>query len=351
MFSKQKIRQKLAGSAHSQFAVIIAVSAAAVLLIASTTMEKKINIDDSGNIREIATYESDVKGCLSSLGININGKDKVTPELTAPIKDGMTVKIKRAVPVLVSVDGRDLVIETAENSVKDMFSTENIMLDEKDKVTPEISEPIKAGMKIKVVRVKEKIETNTETLAYKTVQKVDNGMEKGQTKVIQDGTDGEKEIQTKVVYEDGKEVSRAVISETVKKSPTDKIVSVGTLPWITVSRGGTDNKVLYTRKLKMKATSYTASYECTGKSPGDRGFGITATGTKARRDLHGYSTVAVDPNVIPLGTKLYVEGYGYAIAEDTGGAVRGNIIDLYFEPGSNEFKRWFTHNTTVYILK
>ncbi|HAZ36532.1 MAG TPA: hypothetical protein DCY71_01600, partial [Clostridiaceae bacterium] len=155
MFSKQKIRQKLAGSAHSQFAVIIAVSAAAVLLIASTTMEKKINIDDSGNIREIATYESDVKGCLSSLGININGKDKVTPELTAPIKDGMTVKIKRAVPVLVSVDGRSLVIETAEDSVKDMFSTENIMLDEKDKVTPEISEPIKAGMKIKVVRVKE----------------------------------------------------------------------------------------------------------------------------------------------------------------------------------------------------
>lgn len=351
MFSKQKIRQKLAASAHSHFAVIIAVSAAAVLLIASTTMEKKINIDDNGNMKAIATYKSDVKGCLSSVGINISEKDKVIPGLTAPIKDGMTVKIKRAVPVLISVDGKSLIIETAEDSVKNMFSAEGIALNEKDRVTPEISEPIKAGMEIKVVRVEEKIETNTETLAYKTVQKVDSNMEKGQTKVIQDGADGEKEIQSKVVYEDGKEVSRTVISETVKKSPTDKIVSVGTLSWFTVSRGGTDNKVLYTRKLKMKATSYTACYECTGKNPGDRGFGITATGTRARRDLHGYSTVAVDPNVIPLGTKLYIEGYGYAIAEDTGGGVRGNIIDLYFEPGSNEFRRWFTHNTTVYILK
>ena len=80
----------------------------------------------------------------------------------------------------------------------------------------------------------------------------------------------------------------------------------------------------------MVATAYTAGFESTGKRPGDRGYGITATGTKAK---HG--TVAVDPKVIPLGTELYIEDigniegdYGYATALDTGGAIKNNRIDL-----------------------
>ena len=91
---------------------------------------------------------------------------------------------------------------------------------------------------------------------------------------------------------------------------------------------------MYTDSLRMRATAYTADYASTGKGPGDSGFGITASGTVAKRNKGSYSSVAVDPRVIPLGTKLYVEGYGYAIAEDTGGAIKGNSIDLFFNSSS-----------------
>jgi 3D (Asp-Asp-Asp) domain-containing protein len=74
----------------------------------------------------------------------------------------------------------------------------------------------------------------------------------------------------------------------------------------------------------MTATAYTNSLADTGKKPGDEDYGITFTGTRARR-----GTVAVDPKVIPLGSRLWVEGYGMAVAEDVGGAVRGNMVDVF----------------------
>ncbi|RJX20353.1 MAG: hypothetical protein C4570_03845 [Ammonifex sp.] len=76
----------------------------------------------------------------------------------------------------------------------------------------------------------------------------------------------------------------------------------------------------------VEATGYTPEYESTGKNPGDPGYGVTATGTKAKR-----GTLAVDPSVIPFGTKMYIPGYGYGTAEDTGGAIKGNRIDLFFD--------------------
>jgi 3D (Asp-Asp-Asp) domain-containing protein len=109
---------------------------------------------------------------------------------------------------------------------------------------------------------------------------------------------------------------------------------------VSVSRG-----VASGQALRMKATAYTAN------EPGGIGGGsITATGTTVRRIADGYSTVAVDPTVIPLGTKLYVEGYGYAIAEDTGSLIKGNTIDVYFDTLS-EANTWGVKYLNVYVLK
>lgn len=109
------------------------------------------------------------------------------------------------------------------------------------------------------------------------------------------------------------------------------------------------NIIKKAKKIKMRSTAYTASYADTGKRPGDEDFAITASGAKVKRNPNGYSTVAVDPRVIPLGTKLYVEGYGYAIAEDTGGAIKGNRIDLYFNT-SKEVDNWGVKYLNVYVL-
>ncbi|MDU5262411.1 MAG: 3D domain-containing protein [Clostridium celatum] len=80
------------------------------------------------------------------------------------------------------------------------------------------------------------------------------------------------------------------------------------------------------------------------------GHGITASGLKPVRNPDGISTIAVDPNVIPLGTKVYVSGYGLAIAADTGGAIKGNIIDVFLNT-NEECISWGRRNVTVQILE
>lgn len=333
----------------SLMVMMVALMAGGLLLYTVSKFNKDIVVVNDGISQKFSTSRTRVVDALNALNIKVEAKDKISPALGSALKDGMTIKIDRAVPVMVTLDGKSLKINSAEKTICNMFKSEGIILNDKDKVTPKLDSPLKSGLEIKVVRVEEKLITSTSRLPYKTINKLNSSMERGKTKVLQDGADGEKEIVVKVVYEDGKEVSRAKVQETIKKQPVNKVVAVGSLAWFTPSRGG--RRILYTKSLRMKATSYTASYACTGKRPGDKGFGITATGTRARRDLDGYSTVAVDPKVIPLGTKLFIEGYGYARAEDTGGGVRSNIIDLYFEPGTSEFRKWSTHYVNVYILK
>jgi 3D (Asp-Asp-Asp) domain-containing protein len=272
----------------------------------------------------------------------------VLPQIGEVVTKDMTITIKRAVPVTVEVDGKKLQVLSAEEAVKDMLKVEGIVLNEKDKIFPKVTEGISEALVVKITRVEEKLLTSTENIPFRIVSKQDSNLAKGIQNVISEGTEGQKEVTIKVVYEDGKEVYREVIGEVINKKPVDKVVAVGSLGWFSASRSG--NKIFYTKKLRMKGTSYTSNFHCTGKNPGDKGFGITATGTKAKRNKNGYSTVAVDPDVIPLGTKLYIEGYGYGIAEDVGGGVNGSIIDLYFEPGE-EFRSWFAHYVNVYIIK
>lgn len=92
----------------------------------------------------------------------------------------------------------------------------------------------------------------------------------------------------------------------------------------------------YISNFIMESTAYT-------------GDTITATGRATVRDAAGISTIAVDPSIIPLGSLLYVEGYGYAIAADTGGAIQGNIIDLYLN-SYDECINWGRQNVSVYLI-
>jgi uncharacterized protein YabE (DUF348 family) len=343
-----KIRRYFSGN---PWVIIVAVVVTTLSLILVSVMEKDVTIVVDNNRINVATHKSTVREVLSSANIVVGEKDKILPGLEQRVEDTMEIQVKKAFPITVKVDGNILPISTAESTVEDMLKAEGIVLNEKDKINPEVKATLSGNLEVTVIRVKEEIETQIQTVAYKTVKQTDDNLDKGATKVLQDGIDGEKEVAVKVTYEDGKIVSREKVSENIKKSPIDKIIAVGTLSWFTPSRGA--ERVSYIKKIRMKATSYSIGPPHTPTTSG-----ITASGIRVRYspdltswDASRASTVAVDPRVIPLGTKLYVVGYGYAIAADTGGAVKGNIIDLYFPPDKMGIGLWSTRYTDVYVLK
>ncbi|WP_429369442.1 3D domain-containing protein [Paenibacillus sp. DS2015] len=103
--------------------------------------------------------------------------------------------------------------------------------------------------------------------------------------------------------------------------------------------------------VKVSATGYSAGYESTGKRPSHPQYGITYSGVKVKRDKNTLSTIAADPKVFPLGSVLYIPGYGYGIVADTGSAIKGRKIDLYFDSVKQVYKEWGKKDVEVLIIK
>jgi len=101
--------------------------------------------------------------------------------------------------------------------------------------------------------------------------------------------------------------------------------------------------------VEVTATGYYAGIESTGKSPGHPEYGITYSGVRVRKGL--FSTVAADPAVFPLGTILYIPGYGYGVVADTGSAIKGKKLDLYFETKRQVYERWGKKKVQVSVLR
>ena len=101
--------------------------------------------------------------------------------------------------------------------------------------------------------------------------------------------------------------------------------------------------------VEVMATGYYAGYESTGKNPGDREYGVTYSGVKVKRGI--YSTIAADPKIFPIGTRLYIPGYGYAVVADTGSAIKGKKIDLYFDTKSAVYREWGMKKVKIYVIK
>ncbi|WP_421803780.1 3D domain-containing protein [Halobacillus salinus] len=99
----------------------------------------------------------------------------------------------------------------------------------------------------------------------------------------------------------------------------------------------------------VTATGYTAGEESTGKTPDHPEYGITFSGVEVKRDL--YSTIAADLNVFPIGTVLFIPGYGYGVVADKGGAIEGNELDLYFHTVDDVYAQWGKKTLDVYLVK
>lgn len=110
-----------------------------------------------------------------------------------------------------------------------------------------------------------------------------------------------------------------------------------------------DSRTSAPNVIEVVATGYTAGVESTGKKPGEPGYGITYSGVKVTRDQ--VSTIAADPKLFPIGTLLYIPGYGYGVVADIGSAIKGNRIDLYFETISEVYEQWGKKKVEVQVLR
>jgi len=181
---------------------------------------------------------------------------------------------------------------------------------------------------VKLVEVREPI-------PYPTLRRSSSELRSGTSKTVRTGINGERKATYRVVYRDEREVKRERISSKVLKQPRPEVVLVGARGNVT-SRGYFSGR----KVLTMVATAYTAS---PAENGGNRS-GRTAIGLKI-----GHGVVAVDPRHIPLGTRLYIEGYGHAVAADTGGSIKGNRIDLGVSSGQ-AVRKIGRRKVTVHIL-
>lgn len=301
---------------------------------------KTITVVIDGNQTKIITFKTTLEKALAEKQIAVGPKDIIEPALDSKVIDKETVTIKRAVNVKVEVDGEVRNILSAEENIDSMLKAEGIALRELDKLNLDKETKLTEGMKIDVVRVDIRELSATESMAFNTVVKPNSSLPNTQRRVTQEGKEGEKKTTFSVTYENGKEVLRNIISQVVSKKPTDKIIVQGTYPLMPISRGG--DPVPYSKVIKARATAYSPT--------GGRTTAYTASGRKAVRNPDGYSTIAVDPSVIPYGTKLFVQGYGFAIAADCGSAIIGNTIDVFFDT-KREALNWAVKYVNLYVLK
>ncbi len=330
--------------------IMMSILAIAVGTQAFAAASRDITIRDGDATLVAKTMGYDAQQALNQLDVTVTPEDYVSRSLNDPLSpDTMNLlEIQRAVPMTLTVDGNEMEIMTWRSTVQEALKDQGVVLGESDRlVGSTVEAPITPGMQLRIVRVRQEALSEFEEIPYDVVEQSDRKLNEGETKVVQAGVDGQRESVFSIVYEDGKPVSRTFLQERIVSNPIDRIVAFGTVKNFTSNRG---DLVRYSKTLDLKATAYTASFADTGKSPGDYGFGITRTGIRAREGV-----IAVDPRLIPLGTKVYVEvpgaapDYGFAIAADIGSAIKGKLIDLYFDTTA-QAKNWGRRSVRVYIL-
>ncbi len=311
--------------------------------------EKLVGYSTGGSVRE----------AVESAGITLTGAEEITPSLVTPVTEGMAITVEADCEVTLTVDGDTVTVIAKGATVESFLNDMGVVLSEDDVVTPSPDTIISDCTEIVVQRVEYKEETTTEIIDYGFVSEETSSLKSGTSKIKQYGIEGERTIISRNKYVDGVLTESEVISDEVTREPQDQIKLIGTgyvasTPSYSKPSGGasvnnaagtfTDasgNTVSYTKKLTGSSTAYYAA-------PG----ALTATGVPAY--LGG---VAVNPNVIPYGSKLYIVAsdgsvcYGYATAVDTGGALMSGyvLVDVYF-PTYNQCVNWGRRNVTVYVL-
>ncbi|HSJ38195.1 MAG TPA: ubiquitin-like domain-containing protein, partial [Planococcus sp. (in: firmicutes)] len=322
-------------------------------IVIEWTEADQFTITVDGKPTSAWTTSNTVEDILAKADIEITEHDKVTPALDEEVDPTTAISVEKAYEVTILDGLEEKKVWSTSTTVADFLKQHKITLSDLDRVEKEMDELILPGSEVKVVRVEKVTDVVEDSVKFAKETKKDSSLLKGSEKVVQKGEEGLVEKTYEVVIENGEEVKRELKGEKVLKEAKTQVVAVGTKTVVaSISRGAdtkatapapkkeaaasqpaaTSTKTTKTaapvqstppsssREFYVSATAYTAF--CTGCS------GITATGINLKANPH-LKVIAVDPSVIPLGTKVWVEGYGYAIAGDTGGAIKGNKIDIF----------------------
>jgi 3D (Asp-Asp-Asp) domain-containing protein len=279
---------------------------------------------DSGVTGEFTVGANTVEEFLHEAGIAVGRHDRISHAQDAFLWDGMTITIEREILFYVQTNGGELIARTSRpgatvddilRQIQQETEIALIYLGSIDEIENDDILRFDTWLEIHEVELI--------PLPYETIENRTGAVSRGRQHLRVEGELGEMAITTSIVYIGGVEQTREVISEEILSEPVNAVLDIGT-GWLGSLTNTSAPDFHYVQRIRMEATAYTAGFGCTGKHPDDPWYGITASG---RRVEHGI--VAVDRNVIPLGTRLYVEGYGFAIAADVGSAIRGNKIDLF----------------------
>jgi uncharacterized protein YabE (DUF348 family) len=299
-----------------------------------------VTLVDGGLPVTFYTTRATVGEALLAQGILLYLGDVVSPGLGSRVVPGLRVYVQRSAPVSVHVDGRTLHTRTLRRTVGDVLAEQGVALMGRDYTLPPVEARVVPDMTIQVVRVTEAIRIEQETTPYETEWIAAPDLPLDTQQVIQPGSDGVTKWRYRVVLENGQPVSTTLEDQWLDSVASTKVVAYGTR--IVVQQASTpQGPIEYWRRFRVLATSYNPA--SSGKSKDHPRYGMTRIGVPAGRGV-----IAVDPKVIPLGSRVYVPGYGIAVAGDTGGSILGRHIDLGYND-DEPLPHWYRW-VDVYLL-
>ncbi len=299
-----------------------------------------IVVDDGGLPYEIRTTAPTVGEALRQAQITIYLGDRVDPSLGSEVVTGLRVTIQRSKPVQVQVDGRTFKTRTRGVTVGDALAEMKIGVSGMDQVDPPLDTTLYDDIEVAVTRVHEDVEIEEEIAPFETIFVADPNLPIDEQQMVDPGAEGVTRTRARVRYENGEEVARTLEDTWVAQEPAERVIAYGQQIEPKVFTTPDGQQITYWRKIRMLASSYSAS--TAGVSPDESYYGRTYTG-----DVMRHGIVAVDPSIIPLRSQVYVTDYGFGDALDTGSAIRARRIDLGYDDSNLQlWNRW----VDVYLL-
>lgn len=343
----EKMKKLLLQNKIIKASIFIVIALTALLMTGSLYFRDTVYITDEGVTKEIKTNQFDTYAILRSEDYALEPDDKVSVETGAGKKKHII--INRAFGISLIADGEEIPLKFTDGTVADALERLGIELGEDDFLNYLPEEPLCEGMTIKVSRVKY-VERNIESaMPFETIYKNNSNLVIGTETVLEEGANGAHVLTYKDKYVDGELVSSEVIAEEITKQPVSSVVERGTAlaePYAKMENPEQLELIdgipaNYEKIVSGKATAYSAK-------PG----ALTASGRYAV-----VGTVAVNPNVIPYGSEVYVVAqdgsrvYGYAIAADTGyGMMDGSIAVDVFMGSYEDSCKWGAVYVDIYVL-